>query len=65
MCQTPRRSKNGKELPTTEDLGSTVWLDGGAGSDIRNHLNKARNAYTMLNNVWRSSQYNTKTKLRL
>ena len=56
---------NGEELPTTEDLGSTVWLDGGAGSDIRNHLNKTRNVYRMLNNVWRSSQYNTKTKLRL
>ena len=27
-----------------------------------NHLNKARNAFRSLNNVWRSSQYSTKTK---
>ena len=59
---------NGEDLPTTEEftyLGSTVKDDGGAGSDIRNRLNKARNAFRMLNNVWKSSQYSTKTKLRL
>ena len=59
---------NGEDLPTTEEftyLSSTVRHDGGAGSDIRNRLNKARNAFRMLNNVWKSSQYSTKTKLRL
>ena len=59
---------NGEDLPTTEEftyLGSTVRHDGGAGSDIRNRLNKARNAFRMLNNVWKSSQYSIKTKLRL
>ena len=59
---------NGEDLPTTEEftyLGSTVRHDGGAGSDIRNRLNKARNAFRMLNNVWKSSQYSTETKLRL
>ena len=29
------------------------------------HLNKARNAFRMLNNVWRSSQYITKTKVKI
>ena len=56
------------DLPTTKEftyLGSTVWHEGRAGSDIRNHLNKARNALRMLNNVWKSSQYSTKTTLRL
>ena len=46
---------NGEELPTTEEftyLGSTVKHDGGAGSDIKNRLNKARNVFRMLNNVW-------------
>ena len=36
---------NGEELPTTEEftyLGSTVTQDGGAGSDIKNRLNKGR-----------------------
>ena len=59
---------NGEELTTTEEftyLGSTVRHDGGAGSDIKNRLNKARNAFRMLNNVWKSSQYSSKTKIRL
>ena len=39
---------NGEDLPTTEELtyrGSTIRYDEGAGSDIRNRLNKARNAF--------------------
>ena len=59
---------NGEELLTTEDftyLGSTVRYDGGAGSNIKNRLSKARNVFRMLNNVWQSSQYSTKTKLML
>jgi len=49
---------NGEDFPTTEELtylGSTVRHDGGAGSDIKNRLNKARNAFRMLNNAWQSS----------
>ena len=59
---------NGEDLSTTEEftyLGSNVRHDCGAGSDIRNRLNKARNVFKMLNNVSKSSQYSTKTKLRL
>ena len=59
---------NGEDLTTTEEftyLGSTVRHDGGAGSDIKNRLSKARNAFRMLNNVWKSSQYSIKLKLRL
>ena len=59
---------NGKNLPTTEELtylGSTERHDGGAGSDIKNRLKKARNAFIMHNNVWSSSQYSTKTKLSI
>jgi len=55
---------NGEDLPTTEEftyLSSTVRHDGRVGSNIRNRLNKARNAFRMLNNVWKSSQYSTKT----
>ena len=42
---------NGEDLQTTEEftyLSSTVRHDGGAGSGIRNRLNKARNAFRML-----------------
>ncbi|RUS90622.1 hypothetical protein EGW08_001619 [Elysia chlorotica] len=59
---------NGENFPTTEEftyLGSKVRHDGGAGTDIQSRLSKARNSFRMLNNVWRSSQYEVKTKLRL
>ena len=59
---------NGEDLPTTEEFiyhGDTVRHDGGAGSDISNRLDNARNAFRMLNNVWKSSQYSTKNKVRL
>jgi hypothetical protein len=59
---------NGKDLSTTEEftyLGSVVTHNGGAGSDIRSRLNKARNAFRMMNNIWRSQQYSMKTKLKL
>lgn len=59
---------NGEDLRTTEEftyLASVVRHDGGAGNYIKHRLSKARNAFRMMNNVWRSSQYSTKTKLRL
>ena len=65
----PLPVKVNRDLPTKEFtyLGSTVRHDGRAGSDIRNHLNKARNAFRMLNNMtlWKTFQYSTKTKLSL
>ena len=45
---------NREDLPTTEEftyLGNTVRHDGGAGSDVKNCLNKARQTFRMLNNV--------------
>ena len=48
----------GENPPTTEEftyISSTVRHDSGAGSDIRNRLNMARNAFRMLNNMWKSS----------
>ena len=39
--------------------------DGGAGNDIMSRLNKARNIFRTLNNVWKSSQYSKQTKLKL
>ena len=38
---------------------------GGVGSDISNRLDNARNSFRILNNVWKSSHYSTKTKVRL
>ena len=59
---------SGEDLPTTKEftyLRSTIRHDGGTGSDIKNRLNRARKAFTMLNNVWNSSQFSTKTKLKI
>ena len=59
---------NGEDLPFTEEftyLGSMVRNGGGAGNDITNRLNKARIAFSMLSNVWRSQQYRVKTKLKI
>ena len=55
-------------LPQTQEftyLGSIIRHDGGAEKDIKNRLGKARNAFNMLNNVWKSQQYSIKTKLKL
>ena len=52
-------------LRKTFYLGSIVRYDGGAGIGIQSGLNKARTSFKMLNNVWRSSQYGTRTKLKI
>ena len=44
-------------------LSNTIRYDGWAGSDIRNHLNKARKVFRNLNKPHKSSQYSTKTRL--
>ncbi|XP_071177540.1 uncharacterized protein [Mytilus edulis] len=59
---------DGKDLPITETftyLESTIRNDGGAGNDTMNRLNKARNIFRSLNNVWKSSQYSNQTKIKL
>ena len=46
-------------------LISSISRDGGTGLDIRSRLNKVRNSLNMMNKVWRSSTYSTRTKLKL
>jgi hypothetical protein len=46
-------------------LGSIVTNEGGAENDIKQRLSKARIAFKNLQAVWRSSQYTTRTKLKL
>ena len=58
----------GKDLPITEIftyLGSTFRNDGGAGNDIMNRLNNARNIFRTLKNVCKSSQYTKSAKIKL
>ena len=52
-------------LPYTDQftyLGSTLRPYGGAGSYIINRIGKARNAFRVLNPVWKSQQYKTHTQ---
>jgi hypothetical protein len=46
-------------------LGAKVSKDGGAGSDMKSRINKARNAFSKLNKVWKSKQFCRKTKVKL
>lgn len=58
----------GADLPQTEHftyLGSIIRKDGGAEEDIKRRLNKARNVMRIMNNIWKSAQYSTHTKLKL
>ena len=59
---------NGVDLPQTckfTYLGSNITPEGGTNEDIRSRMGKARNTFREMNNVWRSAQYNTNTKLKL
>ena len=59
---------NGEEIKEVDKftyLGSIVSKDGGADEDIRSRIGKARHASRSLNNIWRSSNLSTKTKIRI
>ena len=59
---------NNQDLANTDRftyLGSSLTPDGGSKEDIQNRLNKARTSFNSMNNIWKSSQYSTRTKLKL
>ena len=59
---------NGTDLCQTEKfvyLGSIIRPEGGTKEDIYSRLGKARSVFREMNNVWRSAQYSTNTKLKL
>ena len=59
---------DGKELEDVDQftyLGSKVTKEGGASEDIKSRLQKARSAFLSLNQVWKSSLYSVKTKLKI
>ena len=66
--QSPSVQLGEEDLPQTDQftyLGSTVRIDGGAGTDIKLRLSKARAAFNNLQNVWKSGQYTSRIKLKL
>ena len=57
-----------EELPYTDRftyLGSIISGDGRTELDIHSRFNKTRNSLNTMNKVWRSSNYSTRTKLKL
>ena len=46
-------------------LGSLTSKENGGQNDIKARLGKARCAFAKLQNIWKSNQYTTKTKIRL
>ncbi|XP_075768013.1 mast cell protease 1A-like [Pelodiscus sinensis] len=67
ITQTPIKINN-NDLPFTDRfvyLGSIITPDGGSKQDIQNRLSKARNAFISMNNIWKSSKYSVRTKLKL
>ena len=64
---TPIRVEN-QEIEAVDDftyLGSVISPDNGAEKDIKSRLAKAKGAFAMLRPIWRSKQYNRKTKLKI
>jgi len=57
-----------EEPPDTERftyLGSIIGIDGKIDLDSQSRLNKARTLLNVMNKVWRSLTYSTRTKLKL
>ncbi|XP_050513376.1 uncharacterized protein LOC126889292 [Diabrotica virgifera virgifera] len=46
-------------------LGSGITESGGTENDIRMRIGKVQQAFSMLNPVWRSGEYTTRTKIRI
>jgi len=69
IVNTPAPVKvNGTDLRQTDKftyLGSIIKPEGGTKEDIHNRLGKARSVFREMNNIWRSTQYSTNTKLKL
>ena len=63
----PVRGQEQKQefVDTFNYLGSTICYNGGVSDDIHNRLSKARSTFMRLKQVWKSSQYSTKTNLDL
>ena len=46
-------------------LGSKVTKEDGASEDMKSRLQKANNTFLSLNQVWKSSVYSVKTKVKI
>ena len=58
-------NKNIEEVQEFVYLGSKITTDGNSEMDVLHRLSKARGAFAVLRNIWRSSRIGTKTKLKI
>ena len=64
----PQITIDGEKLEAVDDftyLGSNISAKNSVQKDISARINKARNSYCSLRNIWKSNIYSLKTKLRL
>ena len=58
----------GKQLDTVDSfnyIGSCITTEGGAERDIKVRIGKARSAFIRLGNIWKTTAFSKKTKLKL
>ena len=58
----------GKQLDIVDSfnyLGSSITTEGGAERDIKVRIGKARSTFIRLGNIWKTTTFSTKTKLKL
>ena len=53
------------EVDSFKYLGSIITKDGGADADVKSRIQKARQSFGALNNVWRSSQISRNLKIKI
>ena len=58
-------NKNIEEVQEFVYLGSKITTDGNSEMDVLHRLSKARGAFAVLQNFWRSSRIGTETKLKI
>ena len=46
-------------------MGSVIAVDGGTEEDVKTRIGKARTAFNILNNIWKSKNSSLKTKLQI
>ena len=59
------KGKDVEDVDTFTYLGAVINKTGGSTEDIKHRLSLARSAFAMLNPLWKSKQYSTKTKIRI
>ena len=53
-----------EEVEAFTYLGSIIDKQGGTDADVRSRIGKARTAFTLLRNIWKSPKLQTKIKIR-